>query len=793
MRIIAKIFSMRHLASLFILMLSIALSLSAQQYHHDHDHAPGEPCGTMPYLEMMKEADPGLEARMQELEKQTQAWIAQNASRLKQTNEIITIPVVVHVVYATAAQNVSDQQILSQIEVLNRDFRRLNPDTGNTPQVFKPVGADAGIEFCLASRDPQGNFTTGITRTPTTNTNFTTFNNAVKYDVTGGKSAWNTSEYLNIWVCNIQGSVLGYAQFPGGNPATDGIVVDYLAFGTTGSAQSPYNGGRTTTHEIGHWLNLYHIWGDDGGACTGTDYVGDTPNQGGEYYGCPSFPQTSCGSQDMFMNYMDYVNDNCSNIFTQGQRDRMRAAINIWRSGLLTSAGCVTQPPQAQFAVDRQETVPGCAVNFSDQSIGNVQTYFWAFEGGNPSTSSSPNPTSIVFNQPGQWQVSLIVSNVMGSDTLVLPAYITVSDTLRPSPDFESEKRFLCTGESTQIFDRSSHCPTSWSWTFDPPTVSFHAGTHANSKNPVVSFDQAGQYDIYLEVTNVNGQRSLEKAGYIIAGGMPLDFAEYFESGSLAVKEWKVENPNGDFSWEVQTVAGEVPDNKAVVIPIYGTNSLGYRDRLISAPIDLSNQSEAYLMFKHAYAQYQSGFSDSLLVYISDDCGNSWTRIFSGGEDGSGNFATHPITTSKFVPSGADDWCGGSYGSPCNGIDISAWAGKNNVKIAFESFSFISHNIYLDDVRISTVLSRRETSSISGSFEIYPNPSDGRISLSWKNMSGKFKMRVNNLQGKAVYENDIELTKDNYLSLALPDLPAGMYLMNLVGDSQIVTRKLILR
>lgn len=793
-RIIAKIFSMRYLALLVFLLAAMASGLFAQHdLHHTHDHAPGEPCGTMPYLEMMKASDPGLEARMESMEKQTQAWIAQNAHRLKQTNNVITIPVVVHVVYATSAQNVSDQQIFSQIEVLNRDFRRLNPDTGNTPSVFKPVGADPGIEFCLASRDPQGNFTTGITRTPTTNTNFTTFNNAVKYDVTGGKTAWNTSEYLNMWVCNIQGTVLGYAQFPGGNPATDGVVIDYQAFGTMGSAQNPYNGGRTTTHEIGHWLNLYHIWGDDGGACTGTDYVGDTPNQGSEYYGCPSFPKTSCGTQDMFMNYMDYVNDNCSNLFTQGQKDRMQAAINIWRTGLLTSGGCVTQPPQALFAVDRRETVPGCGVSFTDQSVGSVQSYFWQFEGGSPATSTSPNPSNIVFSQPGQWQVSLVVSNVMGSDTLLIPAYITVSDTLRAVPDFESEKRYLCAGEVIQIFDQSSHCPNAWTWTFDPPTVSFHAGTHANSKNPVVSFDTEGMYNVSLDVSNINGQRSLAKTAYIVVGGMPLEFAEYFDSGDLLEKEWETENPNGDFSWEVQTVASGLPDNKAAVIPIYGSNSLGYRDRLISAPVDLRNQTEAYLMFKHAYAQYQNGISDSLIVYISDDCGGSWTRIFAGGEDGNGSFATHPITTSKFVPANTDDWCGGSFGSPCAGIDISAWAGQANVKFAFESFSFISQNIYLDDVRVASVLSRTDNQNDMADIEIYPNPSDGHIQIRSKNIYGNFILRLNNLQGKAVYEDDIQLTKDNYLSLALPDLPAGMYLMNLVGDSQVVTRKLILR
>lgn len=775
--------------AIFITTLLIA-SVFLHAQHHEHEH--GEKCGTMPHLEYLKQADPGLEERMEQLEIQTAAWIQNNQNNLKSTNNIITIPVVVHVVYANSTQNVSDEQINSQIDVLNEDFRRLNSDTANTPQVWQAISADIGIEFCLASRDPQGNFTTGITRTYTTNTNFTTFNNSVKYSSTGGKDAWNSNEYLNMWVCNIQGSVLGYAQFPGGNPATDGVVIDYQAFGTTGTAQNPYNLGRTTTHEIGHWLNLRHIWGDDGGACTGSDYVNDTPNQGSEYYGCPSHPRTSCGTQDMFMNYMDYVNDACSNIFTNGQKARMLAAINIWRSGLLTSPGCVTTVPDAQFAVDVSVTAPGCAVNFTNLSTA-AQSYYWTFEGGTPATSTASNPTGIAFNQVGDWDVSLVVTNVMGSDTLVMPDYITVSDTLRPVPEFSVEKTMVCTGEVISLKDRSTTCPNAWTWSFQPSTVTYHNGTDQNSPEPEVSFDSPGKYTVFLDVTNVNGTRSTEVQDLIISGGADIPFAEYFESGTLSVNEWETENPEGDFSWEVTQVPAGPPGNMAAVIPIYGTNSLGHRDRLVSAPLNLSKHTEAYLMFKHAYAQYQAGFSDSLIVYISDDCGLNWTRVFAGGEDGNGSFATHPITTDNFIPSGEDDWCDGSFGSPCNAIDISAWAGKTDVRIAFESFSFISNNIYLDDVRISNVLSRDEFSLAKAEVNIFPNPNDGRFTVSVKNISGNFVLRLNNLQGQTVYEDDIQLTDDNYLSLDLPDIRAGVYLMNLVGDSQVVTRKLILR
>ena len=193
---------------------------------------------------------------------------------------VTRIPVVVHVVWNTAAQNISDAQIASQIDVLNRDFRRTNPDVSTTPAVFLPLAADARVEFVLASVDPGGAPTTGITRRQTTVASFSS-DDAVKSQASGGTNAWPADRYLNLWVCPLAGGLLGYAQFPGGPAATDGVVIRHSAFGTVGTAAPPFHLGRTATHEIGHWLNLNHIWGDDGTGCSGTDSVADTPNQAG--------------------------------------------------------------------------------------------------------------------------------------------------------------------------------------------------------------------------------------------------------------------------------------------------------------------------------------------------------------------------------------------------------------------------------------------------------------------------------------------------------------------------------
>jgi hypothetical protein len=300
-------------------------------------------CSSMEVLDRQLAADPGLADRLQAINRQAAVYAVQKASNpLQKTSSgvIVTIPVVVHVLYNTSAQNISDAQVQSQLDVLNADFHKLNADRSKVPSAFTSLIGDAGIQFVLAKRDPSGNSTTGIVRKSTTATSFDD-SDKMKYSSSGGDNAWPASSYLNLWVCNLGGGLLGYAQFPGGASATDGVVILYSAFGSGGSAASPYNLGRTTTHEVGHWLNLRHIWGD---ANCGNDQVSDTPTQQTSNYGCPSFPHQTCsnGSNgDMFMNYMDYVDDACMQMFSSGQGDRMDAlfASGGSRAALLSSLG----------------------------------------------------------------------------------------------------------------------------------------------------------------------------------------------------------------------------------------------------------------------------------------------------------------------------------------------------------------------------------------------------------------------------------------------------------------------
>ena len=293
-------------------------------------------CGAMAVHERLLRTVPEYAAARAASE--TRAWEVESLRAPVARTGVTVIPVVVHVVYKTNAQNISDAQIQSQIEALNRDFRKTNPDVASLPAVFQPLAADARIEFELATTDPQGNATNGITRTQTNAAGFSD-DDSVKSAATGGADAWPADKYLNLWVCQLTDNLLGYAQFPGGPAATDGVVILHTAFGTTGSAAAPFNLGRTATHEIGHWLNLRHIWGDDGTGCNGDDFVGDTPNQAGANTGMPAFPRVTCNNGpngDLFMDYMDYTDDAGMFVFTSGQVARMQASLDSDRSTIGT-------------------------------------------------------------------------------------------------------------------------------------------------------------------------------------------------------------------------------------------------------------------------------------------------------------------------------------------------------------------------------------------------------------------------------------------------------------------------
>ncbi|MBK8846698.1 MAG: T9SS type A sorting domain-containing protein [Bacteroidetes bacterium] len=303
-----------------------------------------------------------------------------------QISGVIVIPVVVHVLYKGeplgVGTNIPSAQIESQIDILNEDFRANNNDLSAVPNVFKPAIGDSKIQFCLASINPDSNPSSGIVRKLTTNS-FFTLDDKIKFDTAGGSNAWPADRYLNIWVGDLKdfgggSSLLGYATFPGGPPENDGIVILSSAFGNKGTVSPPYNRGRTVTHEVGHWLGLYHIWGDS--QC-GDDFCADTPPQEGPNYGinsgqgfqCPQFPKISalCGNApegDMYMNYMDYTYDKCLNMFTKIQCKRMNNALENFRSSFFTNSICAPAPAEVDtaevdFEIYPSLFLPGDATN----------------------------------------------------------------------------------------------------------------------------------------------------------------------------------------------------------------------------------------------------------------------------------------------------------------------------------------------------------------------------------------------------------------------------------------------
>jgi PKD repeat protein len=435
------------------LPISKTLTLDAQLGSELFQNAKRTPsghirCFTNEMEQLRRASNPSMETA-----EQFESWISQkikeqanNPSTQKATRNI---PVVVHVIHNGDAlgsgENISNAQVNSQITVLNADFSATNTDYANVPAAFNSVKGNMDIQFCLATIDPNGNPTTGINRV---NYGTASFGQAAT-ETMKAATQWDPTKYFNIWVVRFGGDlngILGYAQFPsssglsglnanGGAANTDGVVIGYNYFGTTGAVSSPFNKGRTVTHEVGHCFGLRHIWGDDGTACGGNgDFCADTPDQADENYNCPSFPSNaSCSNGgDMSMNYMDYTDDACMYMFTVGQKARMDAVLanSPRRASLLTSNVCGVASITANFTASSTTINEGQSVTFTDASASpaTLNSWAWTFTGGSPASHNGQTPPAITYSAAGTYAVSLTVGdNAAGSDTETKTAYITVN------------------------------------------------------------------------------------------------------------------------------------------------------------------------------------------------------------------------------------------------------------------------------------------------------------------------------------------------------------------------------
>lgn len=554
-----------------------------------------ERCSIDAYTAFKQSKDPKYIEKLEEAEAIVQASMDAKSFVRSGGGDMYTIPVVVHVVWRTPAQNISDEQILSQIDILNKDIQRLNADTVDTPEGFKPVAGSLPIQFCLAQRDPDGNPTNGIVRVETTVSSFST-DDDVKFNASGGSDQWDPERYFNIWVCNLSSGLLGYGEFPtAGFSDTYGVVNDYLYFGDIGTASPPYDEGRTATHEVGHCFSLRHIWADDGSGCGGSDLVEDTPNQAGENYGCPSFPRydacTDTGDGVMYMNYMDYTDDGCMNIFTQGQADRMWNAINNFYPELLESDGCL--------------------------------------------------PIELLANDAA-------VVEVIQPQGLSCDATITPEITIR---NFGAE--ILTSVDIAYSIDGGS--PLTYTWTgslaslenttFSLPEVTTTEGGHTfevSTSNPNGFTD--------LNPDNDNGNSNFS----VFTSGAVTPLVEGFESVVFPATGWSVENTTGGITWE-RTTAAASTDVASAWVNNYEYDSEGATDDLVAIPADISGMDAPQVSFDVAYTYFKQGSTtliDAMEVLVTTDCSETFTSVYyKEGED----LSTRSPISASFTPS-ASQW-----------------------------------------------------------------------------------------------------------------------------------------
>jgi len=622
-------------------------------------------CGSMIWLESMFKDNPGYRLQFQENERKLGEEINRmmkenkNNTNTNRTSSISTIPVIFHVVL-TNQLLVPDAMIIAQLNRLNLDYSGLNADSANGSAFFSLRG-HSKIQFCLAQRTPANTATNGIDRVISSTVSNSSNSDPIKSTAAGGADAWDPAKYINIWIGQFsQSDLLGYGTFPVGSPenpsgpqSEQGIVIHPGPL--PGGSKAPFNLGRSLTHELGHYLFLRHIWGDDtpnssftcptSGGCNGSDFQGtlsldDTPNQCAATNGCLSGIQTDICSPSspgyMYQNFMDYTDDPCMTMFTKGQNLRAEAAINTYRPGLLTSNGCL--PPVF---------VPNNASIFSINSpINNFRT------------CDATIPLSVTLRNTGSNQLNTVVITVKRNGTTV------------------------------QTFSQSGlNLITNANLIINLNPVSLVAGLNnievcSSLPNGLADGDPTD------DCKTINGTRSVVNT--------PLPFSEGFEGVEFPPTGWFINNPDNNITWQKNTDGVSHSGISKAFVDNYNYGSPDQADDLVTPPLLIGTADSLWVSFWGAYRGFTGNPSEKILIAVSTDCGTQFSSVYFARNDTSlvAPAGSSPTQETPYIPSNTNQWIRKS-------VDLTSFINAGKIQVMFRSINADGNNVYIDDININ--------------------------------------------------------------------------------------------
>jgi Pregnancy-associated plasma protein-A/Bacterial pre-peptidase C-terminal domain/Secretion system C-terminal sorting domain/Fibronectin type III domain len=725
-------------------------------------------CASFEHLQQQLRNNPQMASQMQAIEQFTQSHPDPSAGM--RGTPVYNIPVVIHVLWNTSTQNISDAQILSQIDILNKDYQLLNADTSLVPTAFKSFVADCRIQFCMAQRDPAGNATTGIIRKQTTKTSFSADTDDAKSNSTGGDNAWDASKYLNFWIVPSitsggQGGILGYAQFPGGAAATDGVVIGYQYWGNTGTAVAPFNKGRTATHEVGHWLNLRHIWGDEA-ACSADDLVGDTPLQGDKNFGCPSFPRTDActsGNGVMYMNYMDYTDDACMYMFTNGQKTRMYGVLQTGgaRASLASSLGC-TAPSGGTCTAPaglNASSITSTGATVSWSAVSGAVSYTVEYKTTATSTwttaASATTNTSVAIggltaSTVYDWHVR---TNCSSSSSAYTAAQFTTAASSGCGTSYEPNESLAAAASIATNTAISAAITT----TTDKDWFKFTIG--ATSNLSITLTNLAGDYDLIL-YNSAGTELARSENGSTTNETITRNNSA---AGTYYLQVFGYNGANGAMCYSLRAGATAVATSCQ---SSYDNTTNGTTSGAAQIPFNTDIKGLINTTTDVDYYKFVITTGGSITVTLGTLPGDFDLKLF--------NSAGTQVAISQ------------NGGTTSETINYTAAAGTYYAQVFGYNGANSTTVCYTLKVTLGTATREAVTSVQKPVVEIYPNPVRSSLNITATGISGNSVIRVSDMTGKKILVNSLH----QKTSVDVKKLPAGIYVIEIISaDGNVISRE----